>query len=125
MSRVTAAPDVLASAAGYLERIERTLREARVITQPRITTVLAAADDEVSAAIASLFSRHGLAYQHASARMSALHAQFVETLDHGAIAYASAEAANANPLQALERNVLGLMNAPTNLLLGRPLIGDL
>ncbi|MGV7705393.1 PGRS repeat-containing protein, partial [Mycobacterium kansasii] len=35
-----------------------------------------------------------------------------------------AEAVNANPLQSVERELLGAINAPTNTLLGRPLIGD-
>ncbi len=38
--------------------------------------------------------------------------------------YAAAEAANVSPLRAAERDVLGALNAPTELLLGRGLIGD-
>src|ERR1700730_1906366 len=84
---------------------------------------LAAADDEVSAAIAMVFSRYATGYQALSAQAAAFHAQLVQTLNAGAGAYAATEAANANPLQTLEQDVLGVINAPTNTLLGRPLIG--
>ena len=90
------------------------------------TAVLAAAGDEVSAAIASLFSGHGQAFQALSAEAAAFHAHFVSTLNATAGAYTAAEAANASPLQALEplwQDVRAVINAPTDLLLGRPLIG--
>ncbi|GAB7146114.1 hypothetical protein LRC484719_47230 [Mycobacterium riyadhense] len=44
----------------------------------------------------------------------------MQALARGAGAYAAAEAAAASPLQPL----LDAVNAPTQLLLGRPLIGD-
>ncbi|AIH81258.1 hypothetical protein IU22_04250 [Mycobacterium tuberculosis] len=67
-----------------------------------------------------LFAAHGQAYQAVSAQMSAFHAQFVQTFTAGAGAYASAEAAAAAPLEGL----LNIVNTPTQLLLGRPLIGN-
>ncbi|WP_419775675.1 PE family protein, partial [Mycobacterium gordonae] len=82
------------------------------------TRVLAAAGDEVSMAIAAIFGAHGEQYQQASAQAARFHEQFVRALAGGANAYASAEAATIDQL------VLGLINAPTNALLGRPLIGD-
>jgi hypothetical protein len=48
----------------------------------------------------------------------------VQALNAGAGAYAATEAANATPLETLQQDVLGLINAPTNTLLGRPLIGN-
>ncbi|BBX96233.1 hypothetical protein MLAC_15270 [Mycobacterium lacus] len=42
----------------------------------------------------------------------------------GAGWYASAEAANASLLQSVEHQALALVNAPTETLLGRPLIGN-
>jgi PE family len=68
--------------------------------------VIAAAGDEVSAAIASLFSSHGEAFQALSAQAAAFHAQFVQALNAGAGAYASTEAANAAPLQTLAQDLL-------------------
>ncbi len=88
------------------------------------TGLLAAGGDEVSAAIASLFSVHGQGHQQVAAQMTAFHDRFVQALTAGAGAYAHAEAANASPLQTLEQDVLGVINAPTQALLGRPLIGD-
>jgi len=38
--------------------------------------------------------------------------------------YAAAEAANASPLQTFEQGLLGVINAPTDALFGRPLIGN-
>ncbi len=52
--------------------------------------------------------------------MTAFHDQFVAALTAGGGLYSSAEAAAATPLQDL----LNVVNAPTQALLGRPLIGD-
>lgn len=91
----------------------------------RPTTALAAAGaDEVSAAIAALFSAHAQTYQAVNARAALFHQQFVQAMTGAGESYAAAEALNASPLQALEQGVLGVVNAPTQLLLGRPLIGD-
>jgi len=56
--------------------------------------------------------------------MAAFHHQFVSAMTGAGQSYAGAEAANASPLQTLEQDVLGVINAPTDALLGRPLIGD-
>jgi hypothetical protein len=71
-------------------------------------------------AIAALFGEHGLSYQAVSAQAAEFHAQFVQALSGAGASYAAAEAANASPLQT----VLDAINAPTQTLLGRPLIGD-
>jgi PE family len=96
----------------------RTVTAANAAAANRTTTILSAADDEVSAAIASLFSSYGQAYQQASSQVAAWHAQFVRALNGVAGSYAAAEAANASPLQTLEQDLLGVINAPTNALLG-------
>uniref|UniRef100_UPI0009DC3881 PE family protein n=1 Tax=Mycobacterium sp. UM_CSW TaxID=1370119 RepID=UPI0009DC3881 len=124
MSFVVAAPEVLTSAATDLEIIGSALTEAHTAAAGATTGVLAAGADEVSGAIAALFSDHGQAFQALSAQAASFHRQFVQTLTGGAGAYALAEAANASPLQTLEDDVLGVINAPTELLLGRPLIGN-
>src|SRR5277367_5307211 len=71
------------------------------------TGVLAAAEDEVSAEIAALFSAHGQGYQALSAQAAAFHERFVQALTGAAGAYATAEAANASPLAAIEKGLLG------------------
>jgi hypothetical protein len=77
MSYLVAAPEFLASAAMDLSNIGSTLSAANAAAATQTTGVLAAAEDEVSAAIASLFSGHAQAYQGLSAHAAAFHAQFV------------------------------------------------
>ena len=74
--------------------------------------------------IADLFSAEGQAYQKLSAEAAAFHAPFVQVLNGARAAYSLAEAANASPLQGIEEDVLGVINAPTQAVLGRPLIGN-
>ncbi len=74
----------------------------------------------MSAGIAALFSAHAQEYQALSAQAAAFHDQFVHTLTAAARWYTATEIANA----AAMRVVLGAVNAPTQTLLGRPLIGD-
>jgi PE family len=101
MSFVVAVPDMLAAAAADVAGIGSSLSEANTAATASTTRVIAAAADEVSAAIASLFSSHGTAFQALSAQAADFHAQFVQALTAGARAYASSEAANAGPLQTL------------------------
>ncbi|WP_264991471.1 PE family protein, partial [Mycobacterium kiyosense] len=76
--------------------------------------------DDVSAAVSRLFGTYGQQFQALNAQATAFHAQFVQTLSAGAASYAAAETAAASPLQSL----LDVVNAPTQSLLGRPLIGN-
>ncbi len=124
MSYVVAIPDMLASAAADVAGIGSSVGAANTAAVGATTGVMAAADDEVSVAIAALFSGHGQAYQAISAQAAAFHDQFLRALTGAGGAYAAAEAANASPLQAAEQEVLAVINAPTNALLGRPLIGN-
>lgn len=82
--------------------------------------MLAAGADEVSAAIAASFSGHAQAFQELSAHAAAFHQRFARSLAAGASLYASAEAANTSPLQTLENDLLGVINAPTETLFGSP-----
>ncbi len=118
------APELVAAAAADLTGIGQAISAANAAAAGPTTQVLAAAGDEVSAAIAALFGTHAQEYQALSARVATFHEQFVRSLTAAGSAYATAEAANASPLQALEQQVLGAINAPTQLWLGRPLIGD-
>ncbi|WP_155770701.1 PE family protein, partial [Mycobacterium asiaticum] len=124
MSFLTVVPASVADAATSLENLGATIRSAHTAAAAPTTAIAAAAADEVSAAIAALFAQQGTVYQTLSTQAAAFHSQLVEALNAGVRAYAAAEAANASPLQTLEEEVLALINAPTNTLLGRPLIGD-
>ncbi|WP_373200108.1 PE family protein, partial [Mycobacterium marinum] len=124
MSYVTAAPEALAAAAGDLTGIGEALRAATAAAAPSTTSLVAAAGDEVSTAIATLFSEHAQSYQALSAQMAAFHDRFMNALAGASGSYASAEAANVTPLQTIEQDLLGAVNAPTQVLFGRGLIGD-
>jgi hypothetical protein len=117
MSFVSTAPALVSDAASSLDRIGVAVREANTVAAASTTSLAAAAGDEVSQAVATLFGSFGQEYAAVGVRVAAFHDQFVQFLSAGAGQYAAAEAANANPL-------LSLINTPTQLLLGRPLIGD-
>ncbi|WP_261862177.1 PE family protein, partial [Mycobacterium marinum] len=120
MSFLIAAPDMVAAAATDLASIGSTINTANAAASALTTSVAAAAADEVSTAVAHVFDTYAQEYQTFGAHMAAFHDQFVQTLKTGALAYTGAEAANASPLQEL----LNAVNAPTQALLGRPLIGN-
>jgi hypothetical protein len=67
MSFVIAAPEALAAAASNLAGIESALSAANAAAGAHTTAVLAAGADEVSAAIAAVFSGHAQGYQALSA----------------------------------------------------------
>ena len=95
MSFVTVAPELIAHAAGQLESIGSALRSAHAAAAAPTTGVVAAAGDEVSAAIASLFSSHAQGFQAVSAQAVAFHSQFTNLLNAGAGSYLSTEITNA------------------------------
>ncbi|WP_136623031.1 PE family protein, partial [Mycobacterium pseudokansasii] len=120
MSLLIAAPDIMVSAATDLANIGAAISAANFTAAAPTTTVLAAAADEVSTAVAALFTSHAQAYQALGIQAEAFHQQFLQALNLGAASYASAEAANASPLQEL----LNVVNAPSLALTGRPLFGN-
>lgn len=124
MAYVVVGLERVGAAAGELVRLGSVIDAATAEARVSTTQLLAAAEDEVSAAIAALLGEHGQAYQAVSAEVAAFHQRFVHNINAGAGAYAVAEAASVSPLQALEQGVLDVINAPFNALLGRPLIGN-
>jgi triacylglycerol lipase len=113
MSYVIAAPEMLAAAAADVAGIGSSLSEANAAAAARTTGVLAAAEDEVSAAIAALFSAHGQGFQALSTQAAAFHAQFVQALKSSAGSYASTEAANLSALgNTLFTNIFGSPASP-------------
>lgn len=123
MSFLLVNSEALVAAATDLTDIGSAVLAANVAAVPT-TGVAAAAADEVSAAVAAMFGAYGQQYRAASIQAEAYHARFVQVLAAGAGSYASAEAAGGTLLQTIEQQVLNLINAPTQLLLGRPLIGN-
>ncbi|WP_264960824.1 PE family protein, partial [Mycobacterium kiyosense] len=120
MSYLMTTPEALVAAASDVVGIGSTLQSANAAAALPTTSVLAAGADQVSAAMAALFSAHGQAYQQLSAQALAFHDQFARILGSGAGAYAAAEAANVSPLQT----ALDAVNAPIQAATGRPLIGN-
>jgi hypothetical protein len=114
MSFVSTTPDIVASAAGNLAGIGSGLSAANASAATSTTAIAAAAEDEVSTALAGLFGTVGQQFQAASAQAQAFHEQFVGTLNAGTGQYVSTEAANA------QQSLLNAVNAPVRALLGNP-----
>jgi hypothetical protein len=112
MSFVIATPELVTAAATDLANIGSTLSEANAAAAASTTGVVVAAGDEVSAAIASLFSAHGWGFQALSAQAQAFHSEFVNLMNAGAGAYLSTEIANA------EQALTNAVGAPVQALLG-------
>jgi PE family len=124
VSYLSITPETLTSATSDLANIGSNIQTANSAAAAQTTSVLAAGEDEISAAIAALFTNHGQAYQTLSAQAAAFHNQLIQTLSAGTNAYATAEAANAAPMQSAAQQVLNAVNAPAEFLLDRPLIGN-
>jgi hypothetical protein len=105
MSFVIAVPDMVASAASNLTSLGSMISEANAAAAGPTTGVVAAAGDEVSAGIASLFSSQARDFQALSAQAAAFHAQFVQALAGAGNSYAATEAANASLLKIVEQDV--------------------
>src|ERR1700737_3271067 len=107
-------PEWLTAAAADVAGVGSAGRAANAEAVIPTTGLLAAAEDEVSAAIAALFSAHGRGYQALSAQAALFHDQFVQALNGAGSAYVAAEAASASPLEAFQQAVLDVINTPTN-----------
>lgn len=95
MSFVTTQPEALAAAAGSLQTIGSTLSAQNAAAAAPTAGVVPAAADEVSALTAAQFAAHAQMYQAVSAQATAIHEQFVNTLNTSSGSYAVTEAANA------------------------------
>lgn len=102
MSELTVVPDIVSVASADLANLGSSLRTANAAAAPATTSMIAAAEDEVSAAIAALFGSHAQEFQALSAEAAAFHDEFVSALSGAANSYAGAEAANVTPLQQIE-----------------------
>ena len=116
-------PDVVAAAATHLANIGATISDANAAAAALTTELVPAAEDEISAAIAGLFGTYAQDYHALAAQAAAFHDRFVQAVNASAGSYVAAESANAAALfQTAQQDLLGVMNAPTEALLGRPLI---
>lgn len=104
---ILVAPEWVATAAADVADVGSAVGAANAAAAAQTTGLLAAAEDEVSAAVAALFSAHGEGYQVFSAEVARFHTGFAQALTKASGAYAAAEAASANPLAAFEDAVAG------------------
>ncbi|WP_263988142.1 PE family protein, partial [Mycobacterium conspicuum] len=104
-----AVPDIIACAATDLAAVGSALAGAHASAAAPTVGILAAAQDEVSSAIAAVFSSYAVEYQRINQDAAAYHAKFVRALDTAASAYAGAEAANASALSDL--TLAGVFNS--------------
>ena len=116
---------MLAAAAADLAGIGSSLSEANDAAAASTTTMIAAGDDEVSAVIASLFSRYANDFQTLSAEATQFHAEFGHALRTGAAAYVAGEADNVSLLmQGLQQQFFDKgFFSPFIYLTGQPLFG--
>ncbi|SOJ57554.1 putative PE family protein PE23 [Mycobacterium simulans] len=95
MPFVIATPELMHGAAERLAGIGSSLAEATATVSGPTTGIAAAAADEVSIAIASMFGEFGEEFQALSSAAQTFHTQFVDVMNSSVGAYASAEVANA------------------------------
>lgn len=101
------APESLAAAATDLSRIGATMEAACSAATAGTSGLAAAAGDEVSAAIADLFSAYGDQYRLAAQQAAEFHSGFTAALAEAASTYVQAESCNATLLIDAAQSVLG------------------
>ena len=122
-SYVIAATEALAVASGDLTGIREAIGAASAAAAPSTTGIVAAAGDEVSAAIAGLFGSYAQEFQTLSAQTTLFHGEFVHALRAAGSAYAHAEASAVSQLQTLVQQAQNLGASLVYRLTGQPLFG--
>ncbi len=100
MSYVSTQPDVMVTAAARVAAIGTTISEATATAAGHTTGVVAAAADEVSAAITRVFNAYADQWQATLGRAASLHSGFAQALAAAGGAYAGAESASVAALGA-------------------------
>jgi hypothetical protein len=95
MQYVITAPEALAATATDVARIGTSIEAASAAAAASINGVPAAAEDEVSTAVAKLFGLYGQEYQALVGQAAAFHSEFSHALAAAGNAYALAETGNA------------------------------
>jgi PE-PPE domain/PE family len=99
----------MAAAAADVAEINTAIGAARAAASGPTTSLVAAAEDDVSALAAALFGGYGREYQAVLQQAAAFHDQFVAALSSAGNAYAGAEAAASNALGTLQGDVEALL----------------
>jgi len=95
MDFLVTAPEMLASTAADVEQIGSEISAANASAAGPTTGLVAAAEDEVSQAIAELFGGYGQRYHAVLTQAATFHDEFTQALAAARNAYAQAEATNA------------------------------
>jgi hypothetical protein len=101
MDFLVTAPEMLASTAADVEDIGSAITDANASAAGPTTGLVAAAEDEVSQAIAKLFGGYGQQYHAVLTQAAAFHDEFAQALAAARNAYAQAEATNAAAISTL------------------------
>jgi len=109
MTSLITQPQLLTTAAADAQQINSAISQARAAAAGPTTSVVAAAEDEISAITAQLFGAYGQQYQTLLQQASVFHDSFVATLSSAANAYAGAEAAASNLLGTVEADAQALV----------------
>lgn len=115
MANLITVPETLASTAADVQGIGSAINTAGANAAGQTTGVVAAAEDEVSAAIANLFGAYGREYQAVLSQAATFHNEFARALAAAASTYTQAEAANAALISGISNEV----TAPIRALLGQ------
>ncbi|TDK91057.1 PE family protein [Mycobacterium paragordonae] len=117
MSFVIAAPEQLQGAAEDLAGIRASLTDAAAAVAGPTTGIAAAAQDEISTAVASMFGSFGAEFQAVHTQAQAFGERFASSLGVAAGAYASAESAAS---QALFTNTAANLQALQSAITANP-----
>lgn len=111
MTQLLVDPQIITTVAADIDSIGSTIRAASAAAAAPTSGLLAAAADEVSAAIANLFGAHGQQFQAVVGQVESYASQFQQTLAAAANAYVQTENAAAAALAG----ALGVAAAPAAL----------
>ncbi len=125
-SYVNTAPAAIAVASGDLTGIGDAIKVASAAAAPATTGIAAAADDEVSAAVAKVFGSYAAEFHALTAQTTLFHSNFVGTLNAAAASYLANEATNVSLLvKGLEQQFFDQgFFSPFTYLTGHPLFGE-
>ncbi|MGA8253224.1 MAG: PE-PPE domain-containing protein [Mycobacterium sp.] len=107
MTNLLTEPQLVETAAADVAEIKLVIGEAKAAAALPTTGLAAAAADEVSAATAHLFGAYAKDYQALLNRAAAFHEEFAAKLASAGNAYATAEAANASVVSAVQPTLQG------------------
>ncbi|OBJ65168.1 PE family protein [Mycobacterium asiaticum] len=123
MSFFNAVPDAMGVAAVELAGINSVIQTANAAAALPTTAIPAPAQDQVSAAVAALYSKYARGYQALGTQVAAFHDQFVRALSSSAGTYALGEAANAAAMQSPLPHLIPPVQAPVKPADGPPIFG--